>query len=149
MISRPEKYEMPPTNTIDGSLRNIRIVHGVILFAMVLIIYNGEVLIPHKLRDLGGILPIAYGIVSLHVIGLALYFRTTKIRPALEILQLKLDDPKALGQWRFGAVLTAVLLESIVLYGFALRFLGAPAKTSWLFYSVGIVLMLFWWPQRP
>jgi hypothetical protein len=149
VISRPEKYEMPPTNTIEGSLRNIRIVHGVILFAMVLIIYNGEVLIPHKLRDLGRILPIAYGIVSLHVIGLALYFRTTKIRPALEILQLKPDDPKALQQWRAGGILTAVLMDTVVLFGFSLLFIGAAPKISLPFYIAGIALMLLWWPQRP
>ena len=140
---------MPPTNTTDGSVRSIRIIHGVILIAMVLFVYTAEVLIPHELRDLDRIFPITFGILSLLVIGIALYFRKTKIRPALEILHLKPNDPKALGQWRFGAVLTAVLLESIVLYGFALRFLGAPAKTSWFFCSVGIVLMLFWWPQRP
>jgi hypothetical protein len=140
---------MPLTNTTDGSLRSLRITHGTVLVAMVLLVYTAEVLTPHEPRDLGRILPIVFGIVSLQVIGITLYFRTTKIRPALEILQMKPDDPTALQQWRFDAILTAVLLESIVLYGFALRFLGAPAKTSWLFYSVGIVLMFFWWPQRP
>ena len=140
---------MPLTNTTDGSLRSLRIIHGTVLVAMGLLVDTAEVLTPHEPRDLGRILPIVFGIVSLQVIGLALYFRTTKIRPALEILQLKPDDPKALQQWRAGGILTAVLMDTVVLFGFSLRFVGAAPKISLPFYIAGIALMLLWWPRKP
>jgi hypothetical protein len=76
-------------------------------------------------------------------------FPGQEIRPAFDTLQLRPDDPAALQQWRTGAILTAVLLEAVALYGFALRFLGASLKVSVPFYLVGIALMLLWWPQKP
>lgn len=140
---------MPPTNTADGTLQSMRIIHSVMLISMVLFIYMAGALGPARNLALGRILPILFGIVSLLVIGMVLYFRATKVRPALEIMQLNPGDPKALQQWRTGGVLTAVLLENVVLYGFALRLLGAAPKISLPFYLVGIALMLLWWPQRP
>jgi len=80
---------------------------------------------------------------------MVLYVRRTKIEPAVESLQSNPDDAKALRQWRFGGTLTAMLMELIVVCGFALRFLGAPRVLAMPFYVVGIVLMLLWWPQRP
>jgi hypothetical protein len=138
-----------PTGTIDGSLRYLRIIHGVMLFAMILYVFTAEKLIPHQPRDLNNAFPETFGILSLTSIGLALFFRRNKIQPATETLQLKPDDAVALLQWRTAGILTAVLLEIVVLFGFALRNLGAPLRVSLPFYVVGIALMVLWWPQRP
>jgi hypothetical protein len=124
-------------------------VHGVLLFSMLLYVFMGEIAIQHEPRDLSRILPIIFGVVSLQIIGMTIYFRRTKVQKASETLQSKPDDAKALQQWRFGGILTAVLMEVIVLYGFALRFLGAPRAQAVPFYVAGIGLMLLWWPQRP
>jgi hypothetical protein len=138
-----------PTNTIDGTLRFLRIIHTVLFFSMMLYIFIAEKQIPHESRHLPQTIPIAYGLCSLAAIGAALYFRTNKLQQALETLQSKQGDVTAIQQWRFVGILSAVLLESVVLMGFALRFLGAPLKMSLPFYIVGIALMLLWWPQRP
>lgn len=116
---------------------------------MFLYVYTAEILIPHQTRELSSTLPLAFAFICFVIIGMVLFFRATKIGPALNTLQSKPDDPAALQQWRFGAILTAVLLETIVLYGFALRFIGAAPKVSVPFYAVGIAFMLLWWPQRP
>ena len=140
---------MAPGATIDGTLKNLRTIHGVMLFSMILYVFTAERLISPESRDLNSTLPAAFGILSLAIIGLAMFFRTKKIRTAFETFQSKPDDATAPRQWRTGGILTAVLLEAVVLYGFALRFLGAPLKVSLPFYVVGIALMLLWWPQRP
>jgi len=139
----------PPTNTIDGTLRFLRTLHGVILFAMFLYVYAAEVVIAHQAKELNSIFPLAFGCISLVVIGVAQYFRMTKIRPAFETLQSKPDDVTALQRWRFGGILTAVLMDVVALCGFALRILGAPLKTALPFYVVGTGLMLLWWPRKP
>ncbi len=141
---------MPPSaNTIEGTLRFLRMLHGVVLFAMFLYVYAAEVVIAHQTRELNNVLPLAFGCISLVVVAIAQYFRMTKIRPAFEALQSKPDDVTALQRWRFGGILTAVLMDVVALYGFALRILGAPFKTALPFYAVGIGLMLLWWPREP
>ncbi len=138
-----------PTNTIEGTLRFLRRIHGVILLAMFLYVYGAEVVIAHQTKEVNNVFPLAFGCISLMVIGVAQYFRMTKIRPAFETLQSTPDDVTALQRWRFGGILTVVLMETVALFGFALQMLGAPLKTALPFYAVGIGLMLFWWPRRP
>ncbi len=138
-----------PAATIDETLRTLRTIHGAMFFAMVLYVYIAEKVIPHELRDLNSTIPESFGIVSFALVGLAVFFRKTKIQPALEALQLKPVNPTALQRWRTGGILTAVLLEGVVLFGFTLRFLGASSRVSLPFYIVGIALMVLWWPQRP
>jgi hypothetical protein len=116
---------------------------------MFLYVFTAEILIPHQTNKLNNSLPLAFGFLCFTILGMVLFFRAKKMRPAFNTLQLKPDDPVALQQWRTGAIITAVLLEAIVLDGFALRFLGASPKVSVPFYIVGIGLMLSWWPQRP
>jgi len=50
----------------------------------------------------------------------------------------------AVSRWRFGNLLSFVLAESVVLFSFALRFLGGTTWQSLPFYVVGIALMLVW-----
>jgi hypothetical protein len=135
--------------TIDETLRSLRVLHGVILFAMLLYVYSAELVIAHQTRELNSVFPLALGCISLVVIGMARSFRMTKIRPAFETLRSTPDDLAALRQWRIGGTLTAVLVDVVALFGFALRVLGAPLKTAVPFYAVGIGLMILWWPQRP
>ena len=135
--------------TVNETLRKIRIIHLAMLVAMILYVFTAEVVLPHQAHDLNQIFQLGIGFVCVTILGLIVFFRTTKIRPALNTLQLKPDDPAALQQWRVGSILTAVMLETIVLFGLVLRILGAAPSISAALYIVGIGLMLLWWPQRP
>lgn len=137
------------SDTTDATLRSIRVFHCALLISMILFASIAEIQAPNEPQILDKVFPLALGMCSLAIIGLALFFRTKKLQPAVETLQSKPDDAMALRQWRTGSILTATLLEAVVLYGFVLRYLGAPLKVSLPFYVVGIALMVLWWPQRP
>jgi hypothetical protein len=49
--------------------------------------------------------------------------------------------------WRFSTLLSLVLAESIALYGFVLRFMGASRRVSWPFFVCALILMVVWRPQ--
>ena len=68
--------------------------------------------------------------------------------PALGTSRLKSDDSVSLQSWRFGGILTYLMFESLVIRGFALKFLGASRFESLPFYCAGIGLMLVYWPQQ-
>ena len=79
---------------------------------MFLYVFTAEILIPHHTNKLNNTLLLAFGFLCFTILGIVLFFRAKKIRPAFDVLRLKPDDPAALQQWRTGAILTAVLLEA-------------------------------------
>ena len=83
------------------------------------------------------------------ILAIALFLRIKMVQPGAVILQEKPDDQTALARWRAGNILSFVLAETVVLFGFALRFIGGTTWQSLPFYIVGIALMLVWWPHRP
>jgi hypothetical protein len=140
---------MPQTTlTIENSIRPIRIVYIFILVAMAMQVTLAEKLSHQEPRDVHVIYP-AFLVVGLVIIGIAVFFRVKWLRPAGETLQTKSDDQAALARWRSGNILTFVLMDSVLLYGVAVRFMGGTFTQSLPFYAVGIALMLAWWPRRP
>ena len=135
-------------STLENSVRAVRILHAVILYSMILLIPMGEDFLHHESHDVH-LIWIGFLVTSLMVVGVAFYFRLKMLQPAAEVPQTSPDDRIALSRWRFGNVLSFVLAESVVLYGFAVRFMGGTIAQSLPFYVVGIALMLVWWPRRP
>jgi hypothetical protein len=136
-----------PTN-VEGALRFLRILYAVLIFSMVLDVIVAEKFGHHE-ATLNSLFPWCLVAVGVALLGTVFWARTTFIRPALERLRLKSDDLASLLKWRTGAILTAVLFESLVLLGFALRFIGGTRLQSAPFYVAGIGLMLLFWPRRP
>lgn len=109
----------------------------------------GEKIAPHMDRPLQPAVLVGMAVVCAAMLGIAVWAQIARIRPAIQALQLKHEDEVSLQRWREGTILSCVLLEAVVLEGFALRFIGGTFLDSLPFYFVGIVLMIFYWPQRP
>jgi hypothetical protein len=56
-------------------------------------------------------------------------------------------DSDALARWRGGSLVTFVFCETVALFGFALRFLGAPLRDAGAFYVIAAALLVFWAPR--
>ena len=77
-------------------------------------------------------------------------FRRRMLARAATALAKDASDPKALKWWEAGQVLGMAYAESIVLCGLVVRMVlrGALWQAS-LFYSAGLVLLLYWTPRLP
>ena len=137
-----------PALTLDNSIRSIRIIYAALLFTMILYVLTAEKLSHQEPHDIHTIW-LAFLVSGLMIVAVALSFRIKMLKPAGETLQAKADDQRALARWRAGNILSAVLAETVVLFGFALRFMGGTTWQALPFYVVGIALMLVWWPRRP
>jgi hypothetical protein len=134
--------------TLEKSMRTVRIVYVVLFFAMILSVFTAEKLSHQEPRDIRAVW-LGLLVNGLMVVGVAQLFRIKMLEPAAETLQANPDDPIALGRWRTGNLLSFLLAESIVLFGMALRFIGGTTMQSLPFCVVGIAMMLVWWPRRP
>jgi F0F1-type ATP synthase membrane subunit c/vacuolar-type H+-ATPase subunit K len=59
------------------------------------------------------------------------------------------EDTAALKRWRTGYIITYTLCETVVLFGFVLRFMGFTLSEVAPFYVVGFALLLLFGPRRP
>jgi hypothetical protein len=133
---------------LDSTIRAGRILHAVLLLAALLNIFMAEVFSHHEPHDVH-VIWVGFLVNGLLLAGIALYFRIWMLATAAEILRTKPEDQFALARWRFGNILSFVLAESIVLFGFALRFIGGTSLQSLPFYIAGIAMMILWFPRRP
>jgi hypothetical protein len=81
--------------------------------------------------------------------GLAFFIRQKFSAAALEVLRADPANVAALGRWRLGQFAPMVMAVSVALFGFVLRFLGAPLPQAALFYVGSIVLLLYFRPSDP
>jgi len=137
-----------PVLSLENTVRTIRVVYAVPLFAMMLHVRMAEKVSHQEPRDIH-LIWLAFLANGLMIIGIAFLFRIKMLRPPVETLQARPDDQTAFARWRAGNILSFVLAECVVLFGFALRFLGGTTWQSLPFYVLGIALMLVCWPGRP
>ncbi len=137
-----------PVLKLDSTVRTIRIIHAVLLLAAVFYIFMPEALLHHEPHDIH-VVWVAFLVNGLLSVGIALFFRMKMVPTAAETLRTNPEDQPALARWRAGNILSFVLAESIVLFGFALRFMGGTPMQSLPFYSTGIAMMILWFPRRP
>jgi len=136
-------------NTVQGTLRFLRVLYGVLLFSMALDVIVAERIAPRNQVTLSSLFPWYLAVAGVVMVGVAVGTRIHLVRPALEWLRSNSNDAASLRRWTTGAIISAVMFESVVLLGFALRFMSGTRVQSFPFYAVGIVLMLVFWPQEP
>jgi hypothetical protein len=137
-----------PVPTLENSIRSMRIIYGVLLSAAIFYVLTAEELFHHEAHDIH-VMWLAFLVNTLLLVAITVFFRFKRLQPAAETLQAKSEDQSALARRRIGNLLSCLLAESVVLFGFALPFTGGTTMRSLPFYIVGIGLMLVWWPRRP
>lgn len=133
--------------TVQNVLRSVRMVHGV--FFLTILLFGFLLIRVDQFPERAVSLPVLIAI-SLCVcwdIGIAFFFRATKLAPASEALRTNPNDPAALTQWRTQNFLSFCFAETVVLMGFVLKFLGTGWNIVGIFFAVGILLFLLWTPR--
>jgi hypothetical protein len=136
------------TNDLRGSqLRFLHIVHTVSLTAVVLYIVLAERLAKPVSR-LPSSFAFSIGVVASLFALVAFGFRMKMLASAIEAIRRNPEDAQALARWRQAHILTMVLLLSVALFGFTLRFMGGSFWVALPFYFVSVALLLLWRPRE-
>ena len=101
-------------------------------------------------HDRGPISPITFWILTVLALYGALGVRTFK-RRLIDVGRAQLQtnplDPKGFRRARAGYLMNFVIGNSVVMYGFLLRFLGAERMHVVPFYVLGLGLIAMFWPR--
>ena len=146
MEGQPQNPIFPMT--LETTLRVLRLLWGVLLFSILLFPVIGEAVGTREPKDVR-LIQLGLACLSLVLIVVASLVRLKMVQPATEILSSRSDDAAALKRWQTGSILSYVMFESVVLYGFVFRMMGASLYQAAPFYLAGVLLMILWWPRRP
>lgn len=127
-------------------LRNVRVLHAAFLLAMFLYIYMLTIIRPVG-QGVSMELVVALGVLAVADLNVALFFRARKVKASEEKLRARPDDAAALKEWRLGNITTFAFTETICLFGFVLKIMGAGWKIASPFFAIAILLMLLWTPR--
>jgi len=131
---------------IESALRSARILH--LVFVIVPFLYIVVLLQLHPLeRPITPILVYALAFECFATIGVGFFLRSRNVIASADKLRTDPQDAVALRTWRSGQIISLTLAESVVLFGFLLKFLGASWNVAGVFFGVGILLLLAWTPK--
>jgi hypothetical protein len=129
------------------SLQSARIIHVALLFAaLAYVVVAVYVASPAKgavpMVVVGGL-----GFGALSLLAVAVFFRVKFVQTGAAMLRINGEDATGARLWRTGTIVSLVFAESIVMFGLVVRLIGASWNASGVFYVVGILMMLAWWPR--
>lgn len=125
---------------LESSLRQMRILHGLLPVAVPLYTLAGEYADPSEPRDVKLIQTLLF-IIAVWVLAIAAFFRR-RLAPALDTLRMRLEEAAALGSWRRANIISSTICESTAVLGFALWLLGGTLWQAATFYAGAFLLML-------
>ncbi len=133
---------------MESSLRQMNIIKMAMLASIVLYAIVAERISPanhHVVDSFFFAIAVMAVLMAIMCFGL----RRILVEPAEQILQREPENKAALQRWRGGLMPVMAVSEAVALFGFVLRFQGAPLLRVAPFYVVGAVLMLLLGPRRP
>ena len=133
--------------TTEKTLRAIRLVHFALLFGAAVYLALPLAVSRPMTTTPPLVVILAMGALAFSGLAGAALLRARLVQPSAEALRANSQDLAALRRWRAGVILSLALCETTVLFGFALRFTGAPWNVCAVFYAAGIFLLLAWKPR--
>jgi hypothetical protein len=135
--------------TTQGTLEVLRIVHGILMFSIVLYVVVMRMIPAQGAEPLSSRLLWSLGACAAASLAVGQVIRSRYLRLAFETLRVKPDDPGSLLRWRQGVLVSDCLAEAAVLYGFVIHLLGGTDGEVVPFFIAGGAAMILWWPKMP
>ncbi len=133
---------------VFAAVRTARIIHAMFLACIFLYAMAGEATGPAQPRDIS-LFRIVFGAVGASTLGGAIVLRQLLLGKALLALRERPGDGAEQISWLGVHLLGFVLMETLGLFGLALRFLGGTLYDAAPFYVAAVAGLLVFTPRIP
>lgn len=133
----------------EARLKSATLVHWAIFASGILFIGMAEVIGPKAEIERPELFVLLFGFFAAVNAAVAFFAHKQFVANSEEALRSNPADGQAAQRWLQGHVLAVAFCESIVLFGFVMRIVGAGKAIVWPFYAAGLLLMLLFMPRRP
>ena len=134
-------------NLAEKTLQKARIVHAVFLLTSILYMIIPMVVFKTQTKEVHPAVILAISFIAVSDVGMDIFYRSKFFPSLAEVLLKNLQDAAAARKWFIGVVRSYVFCEMTILFGLALRILGANWNICGLFFVAGILLLLAWTPK--
>jgi hypothetical protein len=131
---------------VQKNLQSARLIHVAFLFAAAIYVAIPFLIAPVANSATMTIIA-AFALIAFTTWAGGFFIRSRIVLPSAERLRENAEDDAAAARWRTGVVLSLTFCESVLLFGFALKILGASWNICAIFYGVGIFFLLAWRPR--
>jgi hypothetical protein len=128
------------------ALQSARVIHIAFLIAAILYVWVPQ-LVSVSQKEVPLTMVACLAVVAFSTMGIALFLRTRTVQPAAERLEENPDDGDAAKRWLQGSLFALASCETVILFGLALRMLGAGWSICGVFYAVGFLVLLALTPK--
>jgi hypothetical protein len=129
----------------EKALLEVRVLHAAFVTTVFLFIVCVQ-LMARPQRPVSQEIVWAIAAVAFADITLGFTMRKKFMNKATEEFESK-GESRALQAWRFANIYSFAHAETIVLFGFVLKFIGASWKIAGPFFFVGFALLVLWTPR--
>ena len=131
----------------EKSLQQMRVLHLAFVITWFLFIFILQVQLKPSVSPIEPITVGALALAAVSSVSIGWTMRGKQLEMATEVLRREPEDRSALARWRFANILSCAFAESVTLFGFALKVLGASWGIAGWFFAGGLILLLLWAPR--
>jgi hypothetical protein len=128
-------------------LQQVRLMHVAFVITWFLLVFILQVQLKPAARPIEPAIVGAIALVAVSSVSIGWTMRRKQLAMAVEVLRREPEDGAALVRWRFANILSFAFAESVTLFGFVLKVMGASWGIAGCFFAGGLILLLLWWPQ--
>jgi hypothetical protein len=139
--------QQPSADQLSASLKMMRIMTVAFVAACSMFVYIAENVLQPASHTPDPLIFKVFASIAIAAGAVALFLRVKRIPASLN--RLAAGEAAAWGAWRGSHMLGLALSESVVLFGFVLRQLGATRDQVLPFYVGGFLLLALFFPRRP
>lgn len=134
-------------NAAEKALRNARMLHAGFFLASIAYILVPLVVIKTQTKEVNSVIVGMIFFFAVSDLAIAIFFRARLVNPVAGTLAQNPDDAGAAAKWSRGVILSLIFCTTTIMFGLALRILGASWNVCGLFFVTGILLLLAWTPK--
>src|SRR5271165_7014017 len=131
----------------EKSVQQVRVIHVAFVVTWFLFIFILQYEVKPAERPIEPITVAALALAAVSSVSVGWTMRGKHLAMAAEVLQREPEDAAAIARWRFANILSCAFAESVTLFGFMLKMMGARWTIAGWFFAGGMILLLLWWPR--
>jgi len=131
----------------EKTLQQVRLVHLAFVVTWFLFIFVLQFELKPAVRPIEPIVLGAIVLAAVSSVNVGWTMRRKLLARAAEALQQELQDGADLARWRAANILSFAFAESVMLFGFVLKMMGASWGIAGWFFAGGLILLLLWTPR--
>ncbi len=131
----------------EKTLLQVRMVHGAFVIAWFMFVFVLQVVLKPAVKAVEPVMLGALALAAFSSVSVRWMMRGKMLGLSAEALRRDPEDRAGLARWRAANILSFAFAETVMLFGFVLKVMGASWAVAGWFFAGGLILLVLWTPR--